>query len=60
MALLLENHVHREAALLWWRAADATIAFTRFTQISVVDQWRAPAKNAETGFEGGPQGAQNG
>jgi len=36
MALLLENHVHREAARLWWRAADATIAFTRFTQISVL------------------------
>jgi toxin-antitoxin system PIN domain toxin len=36
MALLLENHVHREAALLWWRAADATIAFTRFTQMSVL------------------------
>jgi toxin-antitoxin system PIN domain toxin len=36
MALLLENHVHREAARLWWQAADATIAFTRFTQISVL------------------------
>ena len=36
MALLLENHVNREAALRWWRAADATIAFTRFTQISVL------------------------
>ena len=36
MALLLENHVHREAARRWWRAADATIAFTRFTQISVL------------------------
>jgi len=36
MALLLENHVHRKAARLWWRAADATIAFTRFTQISVL------------------------
>ena len=36
MALLLENHVHREAALLWWGAADATIAFTRFTQMSVL------------------------
>jgi toxin-antitoxin system PIN domain toxin len=36
MALLLENHVHREAARLWWRATDATIAFTRFTQMSVL------------------------
>ena len=36
MALLLENHVHREAALHWWRATDATIAFTRFTQMSVL------------------------
>jgi hypothetical protein len=36
MALLLENHVHRPTARLWWRAADATIAFTRFTQIGVL------------------------
>jgi hypothetical protein len=36
MALLLENHVHREAARLWWRAAGATIAFPRFTQMSVL------------------------
>ena len=36
LALLLENHVHREAALNWWRAVDGTIAFTRFTQISVL------------------------
>ena len=36
MALLLENHAHREAAQLWWQATDATIAFTRFTQISVL------------------------
>jgi len=36
MALLLENHAHRKAARLWWRAAEATIAFTRFTQISVL------------------------
>lgn len=36
LALLLENHVHREAARFWWGAADATIAFTRLTQISVL------------------------
>jgi toxin-antitoxin system PIN domain toxin len=36
MAVLLENHVHRQAARLWWRAAEATIAFTRFTQMSVL------------------------
>jgi toxin-antitoxin system PIN domain toxin len=36
IALLLENHVHREAARLWWQATDATVAFTRFTQISVL------------------------
>ena len=36
MALLLENHIHRQAARLWWQAANATIAFTRFTEISVL------------------------
>jgi hypothetical protein len=36
MALLLENHVHRHAARLWWQAADATIAFMRFTEIGVL------------------------
>jgi predicted nucleic acid-binding protein len=36
MALLLENHVHRQAARLWWEAADATIAFTRFTELGVL------------------------
>jgi len=36
MALLLENHVHRQAARIWWQAADATIAFTRLTEISVL------------------------
>jgi toxin-antitoxin system PIN domain toxin len=36
MALLLENHIHRQAARLWWQAADAAIAFTRFTEISVL------------------------
>jgi len=36
MALLLGNHVHREAARLWWQAAEGSIAFTRFTQISVL------------------------
>jgi toxin-antitoxin system PIN domain toxin len=36
MALLLENHLHQQAARRWWQAADATIAFTRFTEISVL------------------------
>ena len=36
MALLLESHVHRQAARLWWETIDATIAFTRFTEISVL------------------------
>lgn len=36
MALILENHAHRNAARVWWQAAGATIAFTRFTQISVL------------------------
>jgi uncharacterized protein len=36
MALLLENHVHRQTALLWWQGTDARIAFTRFTEISIL------------------------
>ena len=36
MALILEHHVHRPAAQAWWKAGDSRIAFTRFTQISVL------------------------
>jgi toxin-antitoxin system PIN domain toxin len=36
MALVLEHHVHRKAARAWWQATDAQIAFTRFTQISLL------------------------
>ena len=36
LALSLENHIHRPVAQAWWRAIDSTIAFTRFTQVSVL------------------------
>ena len=36
LALLLADHVHRPQAKLWWDAADGIIAFTRFTQMSVL------------------------
>jgi len=36
MAILLENHVHRPAARTWWQASEGPIAFTRFTQISML------------------------
>ena len=36
MAILLENHVHRPAGLTWWQASEGPIAFTRFTQISML------------------------
>lgn len=36
LALLLEDHVHRSRARVWWEATDATIAFTRFTGLSVL------------------------
>jgi toxin-antitoxin system PIN domain toxin len=36
LAILLENHVHHGVAKAWWNAAESTIAFTRFTQISVL------------------------
>lgn len=36
MALILEHHVHRAPAQAWWKANDAPIAFTRFTQISLL------------------------
>jgi predicted nucleic acid-binding protein len=36
MALLLEHHVHRNAARVWWEASQTKIAFTRLTQLSVL------------------------
>lgn len=36
MALILEHHVHRLAAQSWWKAHQGAIAFTRFTQISML------------------------
>jgi predicted nucleic acid-binding protein len=36
MALILEHHVHRRPARAWWQTSDGPIAFTRFTQISVL------------------------
>jgi len=43
IALLLENHVHRPAARTWWQASDGPIAFTRFTQISLLRLLTTPA-----------------
>ena len=36
LALILEHHVHRAAALEWWGETDSAAAFTRFTQMSVL------------------------
>ncbi len=36
MALVLEHHVHRQVANAWWEACPGPIAFTRFTQISLL------------------------
>jgi uncharacterized protein len=36
LALLHADHVHRAPARLWWQRADGPIAFTRFTQISLL------------------------
>ena len=36
MALVLEHHVHRSAAVDWWTTAEGPIAFTRFTQIGLL------------------------
>jgi uncharacterized protein len=36
LALLLEDHVHRPRARVWWEATDAAIAFTRFTGLGVL------------------------
>lgn len=35
-ALLHADHVHRGRARLWWQRANGPIAFTRFTQISLL------------------------
>jgi hypothetical protein len=37
LALVLEGHVHREAATKWWRSTDSeTLAFNRLTQIGLL------------------------
>jgi uncharacterized protein len=36
MALVLENHIHREAAKSWWQATDTAIGFMRLTQMSLL------------------------
>jgi len=36
LALILEHHVHRSLARAWWRTSEGPIAFTRFSQISVL------------------------
>ena len=36
LALVHADHVHRTPARLWWQHADGPIAFTRFTQISLL------------------------
>ncbi|HEY7390147.1 MAG TPA: TA system VapC family ribonuclease toxin [Bryobacteraceae bacterium] len=36
LALMLEHHIHWRTARAWWQISDGAIAFTRFTQISVL------------------------
>jgi len=36
MALVLEHHAHRETARRWWEATEGSVAFTRFTQMSLL------------------------
>jgi uncharacterized protein len=36
MALVIEHHVHRPAARVWWKATEGPIAFARFTEISLL------------------------
>jgi uncharacterized protein len=36
LALILQHHIHRPLARAWWRTSEGPIAFTRFTQISVL------------------------
>jgi predicted nucleic acid-binding protein len=33
---MLANHIHHTVAKAWWNTIDSSIAFTRFTQISVL------------------------
>ena len=44
LALLIEDHVHRPAALAWWRVGwSDQIAFSRLTQIGVLRLLTTPA-----------------
>ena len=36
MAVLLEHHVHRQAAKVWLNSVESTVAFTRVTAMSVL------------------------
>lgn len=36
MAIVIEHHVHRRLAKAWWKRAEGTIAFTRFTQVGLL------------------------
>jgi uncharacterized protein len=36
MALVIEHHVHRPVAKAWWKSTEGPIAFTRFTEISLL------------------------
>ena len=36
MAVVMEHHVHRAAARIWWETAEGPIAFTRLTQIGLL------------------------
>jgi hypothetical protein len=36
LALAFEHHVHRASALAWWNETNATAAFLRVTQLSVL------------------------
>ena len=36
LAVLLADHVHRPLARAWWESTETTIAFTRFTALSVL------------------------
>jgi hypothetical protein len=43
LALLLADHVHRSRARAWWNTAASTIAFTRFTALSVLRLLTTPS-----------------
>src|SRR5258707_3386794 len=42
-AILLADHIHRPRARAWWEAADSAIAFTRFTELSILRLLTTPA-----------------